>query len=331
MIDIIKSQNYINITLPFFAQEQYLSSKSDDFGWFNSDKFLLPFLLHKTLIFKRIVFTSEVIHKKKSTIEEEQEFLEYIVEYMKKTKQCDFIYKPHPNVVFNTYPRNANSFKWSSYILDLEPSVDKMIQNMTSSSQRTDTRKALRDGVKIELTDDFEEVYSICNNTLLRQKIPLSINKEEFTNQFNTFHPSNMLMFKAIYKERIEGVIVMFKDDNNAFAEYSGSIPRPKNGLMKLLNLTALKYIVDNYNIKTYDFIGAIPDIIAGSKEAGIQKFKKDFGARLKEGYQFSMVINPIKYLLFTNLLKILFKLKGIKYLDPVEKSKSLSKSKLRI
>ena len=37
------------------------------------------------------------------------------------------------------------------------------------------------------------------------------------------------------------------------------------------------KLITTNKDIKTYDFIGAIPDIIEGSKEAGIQKFKKDF------------------------------------------------------
>ena len=100
---------------------------------------------------------------------------------------------------------------------------------------------------------------------------------------------------------------------------------------MKLLNLVALKYIADNFDIKTYDFIGAIPDIIEGSKEAGIQKFKKDFGAKLKEGYQFNLVINPFKYKLFNFMLKMSFKLKGIEYIDPVEKSKSLSKTNLQV
>ena len=39
-----------------------------------------------------------------------------------------------------------------------------------------------------------------------------------------------------------------------------------------------MHHLAENYNIKNYDFIGAIPDIKEGSKEAGIQKFKKEFG-----------------------------------------------------
>jgi len=330
MIHIIKNQNDINIKLPFFAQQVYLESKSSYYGWFVSDKFVLPFLIYKTFIFKRIVFTNEVINKKIASIEEEQLFLEKVVTYIKENKICDFIYKPHPSAVFRTYPRNCERFTWASYVLDLESDLDNMIKKMTSSSQRTDTRKAIRDGVKIEPTDDFEEVYSLCNDTLSRQKIPLLIDKDEFINQFNNFYPKNMLMFKATYKEKIEGVIVLFKDEENAFAEYAGSIPRPKNGVMKLLNLVALKHLVDNYNIKTFDFIGAIPDIIDGSKEAGIQKFKKDFGSRLKEGYQFNLIVNPLKYKLFNYMLKTNFRLKGVKYIDPIEKNKQLSKSRLK-
>lgn len=34
MIELIKNENSINIELPFFAQEKYLSSKSPEYGWF---------------------------------------------------------------------------------------------------------------------------------------------------------------------------------------------------------------------------------------------------------------------------------------------------------
>ena len=57
-INILKKENDINIELPFFAQEKYLSSKSDDFGWFNSEDFILPFLIHKTYLFKRLFFST---------------------------------------------------------------------------------------------------------------------------------------------------------------------------------------------------------------------------------------------------------------------------------
>jgi hypothetical protein len=153
MIELIKNENSINIELPFFAQEKYLSSKSPEYGWFESELFLLPFIIYKTYIFKRIVFTTEVIQKKTSSIEEEKIFLDKVISHIKKYKICDFIYKPNPSAVFRTYPQNSKPFKWSSYILDIESDLDNMIKKMTSSSQRTDTRKALRDGVKIEITE----------------------------------------------------------------------------------------------------------------------------------------------------------------------------------
>ena len=49
--------------------------------------------------------------------------------------------------------------------------------------------------VKIINTDNFDKIYTFCNETLSRQKIPLLISREEFQKQYDTFYPQNMLMF----------------------------------------------------------------------------------------------------------------------------------------
>ena len=167
-------------------------------------------------------------------IEDEKIFLNNTILHIKENKICDFIHKPHPSAVFRTYPKNSKPFKWASYILTIESCLDNMIKKMNSSSQRRNVRKAIKEGVKVELTNNVEEVYRICNETLLRQQIQLSINKNEFMTQFKKFHPENMLMFKASYNNKVEGVIVIFKDKENAYGEYSGSIPQPRYGLMKV-------------------------------------------------------------------------------------------------
>jgi hypothetical protein len=331
MIKIIKKESDIDLELPFFAQEKYLSSKSDDYGWFCLDNFVLPFLLYKNFIFKRIVFTNEVLFKKNVSIEEEQLFLEKVVNYIKDNKICDYVYKPNPNAVFRIYPRNGDSFKWASYVMTPESNIENMITKITLSSERTKIRKAIKDGVKIELTDDYELVYNLCNETLTRQNIQLSINKKEFFNQFKLLYPNNLLMFKATYNDKVEAVTVIFKDKNNAYSKYIGRVKHPHTGIVRLLNLFAIKYLKDTFNIKNFDFIGAIPDIIKYSKECRIQKFKKEFGATLKQGYQFRVIINPFKYFFFNNLLKIKLKLKRINYIDPVERDKKLSKSNLKV
>ena len=69
----------------------------------------------------------------------------------------------------------------------------------------------------------------------------------------------------------------------------------------------------------------------AYSKECRIQEFKKEFGATLKQGYQFRIIINPFKYYLFNTLIKIKLKLKKINYIDPVERDRKLSETRLKV
>ena len=330
MIKLFRNELKIAIDLPFFANKIYLESKSNNYGWFVSDNFILPFIIYKKGIFKRLVFTTETIQRIDSTIKEEKHFLNDVVKYIKTNNICDFIHKPQPSAIFRTYPDNADAFRWGTFKIDIEISFDNMLKKV-SKSQRNYVRKAIKNDVKIIKSDNFDKIYSFCNETLSRQKIPLLICREEFQKQYDTFHPKNMLMFKALHENEIQGSLVVFFDKKLAFAEYAGSSLNPKHGSLKLLHLTAMQYLAEEHNIESYDFIGAIPDIKEGCKEAGIQKFKKEFGAELKEGYQFSIIINPFKYFIFDLCLKLSFLRKGIKYIDPIERYKKLSKSNLKV
>lgn len=330
MLKLLQNELPLDIDLPFFANKKYLASKSENYGWFISDYFILSFIIYKKNIFKRLVFTTEVIERKTSTINEEKEFLNEVVKYIKAHKLCDFIHKPQPSAIFRTYPDNCDAFRWGTYKIDIESNFENMLKKL-NSSQRNYVRSAIKDDVKIINTDNFDKIYSFCNETLSRQKIPLLISREEFQKQYDTFYPENMLMFKAVHQNELQGSLVVFFDRKFAFAEYAGSSLKPRHGSLKLLHLTAMQHLAKEYGIVNYDFIGAIPDIKENCKEAGIQKFKKEFGAELKEGYQFTVIINPIKYFLFDLCLKCSFKIKGIKYIDPVERYKNLSESNLKV
>ena len=41
MIKLFQDELPINVNLPFFAQKKYLASKSENYGWFVSDNFIL--------------------------------------------------------------------------------------------------------------------------------------------------------------------------------------------------------------------------------------------------------------------------------------------------
>ena len=82
MIKLFKDKLHIDIDLPFFAQKKYLASKSENYGWFVSDDFILPFIIYKKNIFKRLVFSTGVIERRISSTEKEKDFLNEIVKYI---------------------------------------------------------------------------------------------------------------------------------------------------------------------------------------------------------------------------------------------------------
>lgn len=325
MIQLIEDENQINEYLGIYAKEIYLKTKSDKYGWFVSEKFILPFILYKTYIFTRILFTSHCINRNiETTIEDEKEFLDDVVSFIKENKISDFIYKPQPSALFRTFPSNATTLEWGSYQLDILEDMDEMIKRMSRSQIRY-TKKAIKDGVKIEISNNVNEIFDICNSTLKNQNIPLLMDLDELKNQYSNFYPNHIIMFKALYNDEIQGALVIFFDKECAYYEAGGSINRPYKGSLKLMHLTAMKYLNEKHGVSKYDFIGAMPNIKEGSKEAGIQKFKKEFGSTLLEGYHFSVIINPLKYHLFNFLLKLKFKLKGINYEDPIKRHQKLS------
>ena len=147
MIKLITKKIKNDEILPFFGKEVYLKSKSDHYGWFESEKFILPFTIFKKMFFKRLVFTTETIEKIKNTTEEEEKlFLNNVIEYIKKNNICDFIHKPQPSAVFRTFPDNSNAFKWGSYQLKISPCFDSLKKGVYKS-QRNYINRAIKDNV----------------------------------------------------------------------------------------------------------------------------------------------------------------------------------------
>ncbi len=320
MTRVIRNQNDIEIDLPIYAQERYLSCNSDNYGWFVSPKFILPFVIYKIRkIFTKMVFTTHSIELVKSSETQERQFLNSVVDMVKSEKMCDVIYKSQPSAVFRTYPDNSSFFEWGSYAIDIEPTMDEMLLKM-KSKRRSCIRKTIRDGVKVEVTEDLDEVFDILFNTIKRQNVPLLPNKDHLLKLKNSMFPDNMKMFKASYNGEIQSVIIVYFSGKEAFYEWGGTIEKPQGCSMGLLSIEVMLDLYHNHGIRTYDFVGAIINVKKGSKEEGIQNFKKWFGSYLRKGYQFKVVINPLYDTLYNNLLKVYFKTKGITYVDAIDR-----------
>ena len=309
--------NEPNVTLPVFATENFLKSKSTTFGWFVNDDFILPFLIEKKMFFKRLIFTTETIYlKKELTIQDETSFLNDMVAYCKKENVCDFIYKAQANAVFNTVPKGSDSIEWGSYESKLDTTIKECFSQFRSKDRNT-IRKAIKLGVEFKQTEKIEKVYENIKETFQRQN-SLFYPDLEYLKKLEKNLKNNIAFFVVEEKNNIQGSAIIIYNKERAFYLYGGSSPRPLNGSLNLLHYKILDFCYQN-NIKYYDLMGARLCMEQGSKFEAIQKFKSRFGNTLKRGYAFRVIIHPLKFKLFTLLAKSYFKLKGSQYIDPID------------
>ena len=310
--------NYEN--LPILACENYLSVKSDKYGWIVDKKFILPFFLDTRLIFTRLVFTTGLIAKVDGYEQKDEDsFLNSAIELIGRDKICDFIYKAQSNVIFNCCPKGADCVTWGSYIVDLSKSEDELLKSF-HAKHRNVVRKAARDGVIVEATDDTALIYEIISKTMQRQQV-IHYPSREYIEKLVNKIPNNILILKAVKDNKSQGVAVFVFDKNWAYYMYGGSIERPYTGSINLLHFEAMK-IFKEKGLQYYDFVGARISFEKGSKYEGLDRFKKRFGGELKEGVSFRYIYNPFKFKLFNILTYTYLKLKGYNYIDPIESIK---------
>jgi len=306
-----------NNDLPIFATENYLKSKSENYGWFLTDDFILPFTIEKKLFFKRLIFTTDTIYLKKNlTLLEEKEFLNDITAYCKENQICDFIFKAQSNVVFNTYPDNSDHVEWGTFEINLNVTADELFSQYTSKT-RNMVRKAIKTDVIVSSTKDIQKVYENIKNTFLRQK-SLLYPSLEYLEKLNNNLKNNIEFFTTEQNSVVQGSAIIIYDNSRAYYVYGGSIPRPAAGSINLLHNKIMEFFQEK-NVEYYDFVGARLCTEEKSKFESLQKFKKSFGSTLRKGYAFRVIINPIKYTLFTLAVQSYFKLKRSTYSDPID------------
>ena len=309
--------NNIKYDLPIFATENYLKSKSDNYGWFVTDDFILPFTIEKKLIFKRLIFTTDTIYLNKSlTTLEEKEFLNEITTYCIKNDICDFIFKAQSNAVFKTYPDDCDHVEWGTFEINLTLSSDEIFSKYTSKT-RNMVRKAIKTDVTVSTTKNTEIVYENIKNTFLRQNSLLypSLN---YLQKLQKNLNNNIEFFITEQNNTVQGTAIIIYDESRAYYIYGGSIPRPAPGSINLLHFKIMEFFQEK-NLEYYDFVGARLCTEEKSKIESLQRFKKSFGSTLKSGHAFRVIINPYKYKLFNLAVQSYFKLKKSTYIDPID------------
>jgi hypothetical protein len=293
-------KKYLSITesgIPIFSTVQYLRTQSDEFYFLSADDgyMSLPVVIKNKLIFRYAVFHSGVIYEGMD-IMKEKEFLNSVVDYLKKKEKIDFISPPPSYVLFNSFPDNSINTPFGTYTIDLSRSEEYLWNNM-HQKHRNVVRHAMKNGVKIiRSKDDPDLIYKILSRTLERSGMGFS-GKDYFDRILKSLD-KNIEIFSAYKDDVFQGCAVIPFNEYSAYYLWGGSVDNPELGSMNLLQWEAIRYF-KKLGVREYNFVGARIKPAPGSKLEGIQRFKSRFGAEMKTGYLWKMPLNPLKYFLF--------------------------------
>jgi len=285
--------------LPVFATREYLSAISSEYGWFVSDKFVLPFVIKKSFFVRRMIFTTETIYRSPSfTREEEKLFLSEVLAFARKM-EVDFLGQPQANAVFSVYPEGSIFCEFGSYYLDLSRSEEELF-NKLHGKHRNAIRKAMKDGIEIVSGESYiDDCYYLIKRTMLRQRKPF-VSRE----QLKKFHDNlqENVSFYVARKENVpQGCAVLFWNKLGGYYLYGGSLENPYPGSLNYLHWQAI-LDMKRKGVKIYDFVGARINPPAGSKPESLQRFKSRFGADLRRGYLWKYPLRKFKYGFYQNL-----------------------------
>ena len=312
-INIVSDDANFRYLLPIVATKEFLRSKSENFGWFESESFILPYIIEKKFIFKRLIFTYSVISKAESK-GNKKSFLNEVVE-LSKSLDIDFIYQPYAFAVFEEVPDNCVSAPFGTYKIDLTQSEEELFKNL-HSKHRNVVRKAQSNNLKVFGGIEYlQDCYDLISNTMLRQKQPF-MNIEQFKNMYS--HLGNNISFYIIKNgDILEGSAIIAWNEQEAYYLYAGSSIKTSAGAMNLL-VWHIMLDMKNRSVKSFDFVGARIEPKNGSKLEGIQRFKSRFGTTLKVGYLWKIPIRPFKYKLYRFIVWLNYKLKNKTYIGDI-------------
>jgi lipid II:glycine glycyltransferase (peptidoglycan interpeptide bridge formation enzyme) len=307
-IEIVKTSDNFKEWLSIFGTEEFLQTKSDNYGWFVSDSFILPFYIDKRAIFSKLVFTTNIVVVKEGN---EELFLDKVV-VKSKELNIDLIAQPLASAVFKSLPKDSRYIAWGSWIVNLELSEDELLKNI-HSKHRNVIKKAMKDGVVIEETEDINIIFNMIKETMHRQnRAYVSKNEIANTKKFSKF-------YIAKKEGVIQGCAVVAFNNLGAYYLHGGSIARPHTGSLNYMHYYTMLEL-KKLGVKKYDFMGARPNVEKGTKLEGIQRFKSRFGGELHNGYLWKYELKPLKVLLMIQIQKMLFRLKSQHYLgDAIE------------
>lgn len=315
MIKIIRDNSSISFKdeLPIFAQKGFLQSKSDNYGWITNENFIISFIIDQRIIFKRFIFTSPIIAKNKHlTLDDQKNFIENVCTLVKEKLKPDFIAAPLASTKFSVYPEQSISTKYWTYIVDLKMEEQEILKKFNTTT-RYQIRKSIRNNFVFSVLEDVNILANLLQKTFQRSGEILLTPSLDYIKSLIKNLSGNVATYQVSVNNEIQGVALVTYTKERAYYYYGASIDRPIIGSLPFLHWNMM-LAMKAKGVHSYDFMGAILNAPKGTKDYGITRFKKRFGAVVEEGYIFKLIYSPFKYRLFNLLVSLAYRFKGGRY-----------------
>lgn len=288
--------------LSIFAKESFLKAVGDHYGWLGGVdnagtlRCILPYTIVRKAIMRMVRFRVETLYTgEELSLEEEKAFLNSMVAYF-RTQGADVIIPATTNTIFRTYPDGSDAAPYGSYVIDLTLPEEVLWKNIDRIY-----RQNINTAIKAEVTirdgaDQLVPTYEHVRDTFQKSKLPF-MGFDEFERFVQGLGENGKIMV-AEYQGVIQSYVLFAFSDYCAYAIYAGNLAELHQGANKLLYWEAIKYF-KKLGIQRYDFVGARINPEKGSKQEGLNRLKKRYGAKLKQGYMWKYPLHPLKYRLY--------------------------------
>ena len=274
-----------------------------DYGYFIDEGVILPFSIRKKMFFKWVQLDSDFFGE--LSVEKKKQFLDDMVTYVKKHLKVSHILSTN-TAIFDVYPTGAFYCKFGTYLVNLTLTEEELFKNL-HSKHRNVVRKAQTDGIIVEhgpeqasnavelMKDTFDRQNKVSNfsQSLIKQMSPLG----DMVDYWVAKDSDGNLQGSAI---------LLWNKGNSCYYMHGGSAAHTKPGAMNLLMWEAMKCMKER-GVKWFDFVGARVTTEEGSKLEGIQRFKSRFGANMKVGYMFRVIVNKPYYWLYNLAVNVAY------------------------
>jgi lipid II:glycine glycyltransferase (peptidoglycan interpeptide bridge formation enzyme) len=191
--------------------------------------------------------------------------------------------------------------KYGSYVVDLTQAEDGLWKNL-HGKHRNNIRKAQKEGVKFEESEDVRNYFLMSEQTYARseKKGPsLSFLKK----LFEVLNPRGMCrMFFAEHEGRLAAGAVIVQCGERATYLFGATRDRATPGASNLLHWEIMMKLKSE-KLKIYDLGGVALDSVGNEKAEGIAKFKERFGGDLKVFWGGRKTCSPSRKYVSDNIL----------------------------